>query len=985
MKWLNARTYIAFGLSILVVSLLLAAAFIGLIPDRISAVRDGRTTLSESIAAAGTVLATKGDAQLLESTMRLIVQRNPDVLSMALRRADGTLLVSAGDHQKLWVASSGNQSTDTQTEVPIMSGATQWGSLEIRYQPLVGTGIYALLNHPLFKLMLFVFLICFVSFYFYLAKVLRQLDPSQAVPGRVRAALDTLAEGLLIVDRRQNIVLANHSFAAFLGKTADELIGQNAAGLHWMDADNQPVSKDQLPWLTTLRDASVLPDRVLNLLNAQGKLRYLVVSCSPVLASGGKANGVFISLNDVTQIEQGKVELRKAKNEAETANRAKSEFLANMSHEIRTPMNAILGFTELLRRGYGKNEKDSAKFLDTIHSSGKHLLELINDILDLSKIEAGQMEMERISCAPHAIVREVVNVLTAVAQKKSVTLEFEAATPIPESIQSDSTRLRQIVTNLTGNAIKFTEQGAVRLVVRLKTENARKVYAIDVIDSGIGIPNDKLDSIFEAFVQADASVTRRFGGTGLGLSISRRFARALGGDIVASSTPGKGSTFAVTLECGPLDGVRMLQPAEVLALTTDMLATEKPRWEFPRSRILVVDDGTENRELVALVLEECGLIVEQAENGQIGLQKAIEGKFDAVLMDIQMPVMDGDTATRKMREYGLTLPIFALTANLMQGFEDGLKVAGFTGYLAKPIDIDKLIETLADTLGGRRVQDIPGAAPAGTAGSAAAVTAAIAQPAAEEEAPLISRLADKPRLLPAVQKFTARLNEQLDAMDRAWNARNFSELAALAHWLKGAAGTVGYDAFTEPAVELEQFVKAGAENKIEAALEQLRRLQRRIVVPGGISDVPTTRLSPASGAAVVAPPVAAAIAPAVTAAIAQPAAVEPPLISRLADKPRLLPAVQKFTARLNEQLDAMDRAWNTRNFSELAALAHWLKGAAGTVGYDAFTEPAVELEQFVKAGAENRIDAVLGQLRRLQRRIVVPGGISDAPGNRVSS
>ena len=498
---LNTRAYIAVGLAFLVVSLLLAAAFIGLIPDRVAAIRDGRATLSESIAAAGTAVATKGDPRLLESTLRLIVQRNPDVLSIGMRQADGTLLVSAGDHQAHWVASAESHSTDTQTQVPIMAGNTRWGQLEIRYQPTVGSGLKAILNHPLFKLTAFVFLVSLISFYFYLGKVLRQLDPSQAVPGRVRAALDTLAEGLLIVDRKQNIVLANHAFAEFLGKGPEQLVGQNAARLDWRDAkDNQPISKDQLPWLATLRDANVDQDRLLNLPNAQGEMRNFVVSCSPVLASGGKANGVFISLNDVTQIEQNKVELYKAKNEAEAANKAKSEFLANMSHEIRTPMNAILGFTELLQRGYSKNEQDSAKFLATIHSSGKHLLELINDVLDLSKIEAGQMEMERIACSPHQIVREVVTVLTAVAGQKGIALEMDVKTPLPEVIQCDPKRLRQIVTNLTGNALKFTERGGVSVVLGIKTLRGEPLaYTIDVVDSGIGIPHDKLESIFEAF------------------------------------------------------------------------------------------------------------------------------------------------------------------------------------------------------------------------------------------------------------------------------------------------------------------------------------------------------------------------------------------------------------------------------------------------------------------------------------------------------
>ena len=538
MKGFNPRTYIAFGLAFLVMSLLLAAAAFGLIPDRVGAVRDGRTVLSESVAAAGTALATRGDPALLESTLRLIVQRNPDVLSMAMRRADGRLLVAVGDHQALWIADTENLSTDTQMQVPIMAGDTRWGQLEIRYHPLVGSGVFAILNHPLFKLIAFVFLICAISFYFYLGKVLRQLDPSQAVPGRVRAALDTLAEGLLIVDRKQNIVLANHSFAAFLGKVPEELTGQSAARLDWRDVDNLPVSKDQLPWLATLRDASVQQDTLLNLPNVQGKMRNFVVSCSPVLASGGKANGVFISLNDVTQIEHGKVELRKAMNEAEAANKAKSEFLANMSHEIRTPMNAILGFTELLRRGYGKNEKESGKFLDTIHSSGKHLLELINDLLDMSKIEAGQFELLDETIEMDPLIRSCMKMVEPRAAVGQVILD--AADPLqPFVLRADRRAVRQIMLNLIANAVKFTPAGG-SVTVGLETDCGGMAFVVR--DTGIGIAKDALAHLGEPFSQADASIGRRFGGTGLGLAITQKLLALHGGALRFDSELGRGTT-----------------------------------------------------------------------------------------------------------------------------------------------------------------------------------------------------------------------------------------------------------------------------------------------------------------------------------------------------------------------------------------------------------------------------------------------------------
>lgn len=970
-KSLNAKTHIALGLAFLVTSTLLAASFLGLVPDRAGAIRDGRASLAEAMAASGTALLTVGDERLLESTFKLIIKRNPEIASAALRRNDGNIALQVGDHETRWVATTGEYSTETQMRVPILAGIARWGQLELRYHPTTKSGLFGFLQNPLLQLLGFVSFICFSVFYFYLGKVLRHLDPSQAIPGRVRAALDTLAEGLLVIDKKQNIVLANNAFAAFLGKPPEELLGVSAASLEWLGDDNQPLPKDHLPWLATLQDGSNQTDQMLNLRNAKALQRNFVVNCSPVLGSGRKPNGVFISLNDVTQIEQGKIELHKAKDEAEAANQAKSDFLASMSHEIRTPMTAILGFTELLQRGYIKNEKDSAKFLKTIHSSGKHLLALINDILDLSKIEAGQMEMELIPCTPHHVVREVVAVLNTKAQQKGLQLKLEAQGKLPASIQSDPGRLRQIVTNLVGNAIKFTDQGTIRVVLYLEQAQNRSVYHIDVIDSGIGIPEDKLEKIFNPFEQADNSVTRRFGGTGLGLSISRRFARALGGDVVASSEPGKSSTFAVTVETGSLEHVQMLDPEQILAEEETSVEQGQIHWVFPPGRrVLVVDDGPENRELVTLVLEENGLQVDQAENGQIGLDKVLGGHFHLVLMDMQMPVMDGYTATRQIRAHGLKLPVFALTANAMKGYEQKVLAAGCSGYLTKPIDIDLMMVSLAETLGGQRVQGERPGSPAELAHQEPAGT-----PDLPAQAPIISRLANKPRLHPAIQKFTARLEEQLAAMEQAWRDRNMVELASLAHWLKGAAGTVGYDAFTEPSVELENLVKSGAENQIEAAIQVLRNLQKRIVLPQNAEAVGPAQapavpaLSPSSqrGQEMNAPKTSSVSASSV------------PIISSLANKPRFLPSIRKFTPRLYEQLDVMDQAAREHNFGDLSELAHWLKGAGGTIGYNVFTEPAALLEIAAKASAIDDINTILKELRQLAERIVVPEGAPKNP------
>jgi CheY-like chemotaxis protein len=305
------------------------------------------------------------------------------------------------------------------------------------------------------------------------------------------------------------------------------------------------------------------------------------------------------------------------------------------------------------------------------------LLNVINDILDLSKVEAGRIEIETIHTPVHGVVHEVVQIMKVKADEKGIRLEYKPTGPLPEYIESDAGKLKQIITNLVGNAIKFTDKGVVTIDTRLEKRGENSLVFIDVIDTGIGMTAEQATSVFTPFKQADSSITRRFGGTGLGLTISKQFSQALGGDITVESEPGVGSTFRVSVSAGPVEGVRLLSVDEILSTQWRVEDTQTKRWKFPPSSVLVVDDGEENRELLNVVLSDTGIEVVAAENGQQALDNLSSREFDVVLMDVQMPVMDGYTAAGRIREMNKTMPVVAMTADAMAGAEQKCLDAGY--------------------------------------------------------------------------------------------------------------------------------------------------------------------------------------------------------------------------------------------------------------------------------------------------------------------
>lgn len=401
---------------------------------------------------------------------------------------------------------------------------------------------------------------------------------------------------------------------------------------------------------------------------------------------------VIAACLEITALKQAERQLRAAKERAEAADRAKSEFLAVMSHEIRTPLNAVLGFASLLQQSPLNEEQQS--WLTTICTSGESLLALLNDILDFSKIEAGHLELRCEPVALAALLDQLGSMFRARADEKGLVIEISAPPDLPQVILTDPQRLTQVLTNLVGNAVKFTPRGSIRIEARAlppqPPRSDRRIY-FAIHDTGIGIPQNRRDRLFKPFSQVDSSTTRNYGGTGLGLAICDRLVRLLGGEITVDSTPGEGSTFAFTIRAGVPENLTALFDPPPPDLSSSAPAPS------PSLRILVAEDLLHNRQLIQQVLESRGYRPHIVENGRAALEAALTEPYDLVLLDLRMPEMDGYTAARVMRE---KIPsaqqpkIYALTANAFP--EDRIRCTsvGMDGIITKPLNFDELFATL---------------------------------------------------------------------------------------------------------------------------------------------------------------------------------------------------------------------------------------------------------------------------------------------------
>jgi len=510
-----------------------------------------------------------------------------------------------------------------------------------------------------------------------------------------RRIIENMQDAYFKTDMNDRVIMISPSFLKLFGYRSQS------------DVEGQPFEKffvdprEKKYFDDIMYSNKTVTDHVFGSKRADNSNIDVSVSASYYYDDSGNISGMEGALRDITVRMRSEEELRQAKIEAEEANVAKSDFLAGMSHEIRTPINSIMGFSEMLSNS-GLNDKQKT-LLNFIKTSSGSLLSLVNNILDFSKIEAGKIELEQIEFSVKEIVREVIDINTAAASKKSLELSYDIDEKITSSVIGDPHKLKQILLNLVTNAVKFTEKGSVKVEAKVNAENTDHLFVeFFVTDTGIGISKKMKSKIFKPFVQADSTITRKYGGTGLGLAISNRLVKFIGeGRIFLKSEPGEGSVFSFLINFKK--GASLSQFKKQEAITQKKEKNEK---KYGPYKVMLVEDTLLNIELIRMFMSERGHEVIVAENGKIAVDLYEPSKLDCILMDIHMPIMNGYEASKILRQIGCLVPIIAMTADVMETTKKECIESGMNLYLAKPININELEETIKITIEKKNIVSV---------------------------------------------------------------------------------------------------------------------------------------------------------------------------------------------------------------------------------------------------------------------------------------